>query len=118
MQVLSQLPVKIRLPSGDTATAATRSAWPRSVANSFPVATSQILAVLSLLAETRRLESGYQAMVVTAFLWPSSFLWSEPSFMFQMRIEKSEPSVQFPPISCPPPPLARYFPSGENATAQ
>src|SRR5512146_382261 len=96
MQVLSQLPVRMRAPSSETATPETRSVCPSKVAVSLPVSTLQILAVLSLLEEARRLESANQASEVTALLCPSSFLWSEPSLRFQMRMEKSAPSVQLP----------------------
>ena len=64
--LLSPLPLARMVPSGANCTVVTTLVWPSRVRRVLPVVASQTFAVLSALAEARRVPSGLNAMLEIA----------------------------------------------------
>ena len=103
--VWSQLAEASQLPSGATATAATRLVRPVRAARSWPVAVSQIRTVPSPPPEASQLPSGATATASAPPVWPVKAARSFPVTASQIRTVPS------------PPPEASQLPSGATATA-
>ncbi|KAG7144371.1 hypothetical protein HYQ46_006893 [Verticillium longisporum] len=100
----SSLTDRRKRPSGEGYTSRTQSAWPLSVLRQYPVDTSHILNVLSLLADTSRLPElgapaaplGMKRTQLTLWSWPGSvriFLYSsEGSHSLMVRSLEHEAS--------------------------